>query len=291
MQVPKLESYLSLIEMAKREDLGAGDVTSEATIEADRQGRGAIVFLEKGILCGMSVVEGVLRCYDKKLVLEESLDDGESVAGGTVVGVAVGGMRSILAAERVALNFLGRLSGIATSTAEYVVAVKGTGVKICDTRKTTPGWRELEKYAVRCGGGVNHRYGLYDAVLIKDNHLAALGKCDLRRAVAEAVKKIGEGQREAAFIEVEVDSLEQLRLVLQVEGVDMVLLDNMTERQLREAVAIRDEMGLGGKVLLEASGGVTMSNVRQIGRTGVDRISVGALTHTVRSLNVGLDLM
>jgi len=291
MKVPELESYLSLIEMAKREDLGAGDVTSEATIEADRQGRGAIVFGEKGILCGMSVVEGVLRCYDKELVLEEALDDGESVAGGTVVGVAVGGVRSILAAERVALNFLGRLSGIATSTAEYVAAVKGTGVKICDTRKTTPGWRELEKYAVRCGGGVNHRYGLYDAVLIKDNHLAALGKCDLRRAVAEAVKKIGEGQREAAFIEVEVDSLEQLRLVLQVEGVDMVLLDNMTERQLREAVAIRDEMGLGGKVLLEASGGVTMSNVRQIGRTGVDRISVGALTHTVRSLNVGLDLM
>jgi nicotinate-nucleotide pyrophosphorylase (carboxylating) len=291
MKVPKLESYLSLIEMAQREDLGAGDVTSEATIEADRQGRGAIVFGEKGILCGMSVVEGVLRCYDKKLVLEEALGDGESVAGGTVVGVAVGGVRSILAAERVALNFLGRLSGIATSTAEYVAAVKGTGVKICDTRKTTPGWRELEKYAVRCGGGVNHRYGLYDAVLIKDNHLAALGKCDLRQGVAEAVRKIRAGQREAAFIEVEVDSLEQLRLVLQVEGVDMVLLDNMTERQLREAVAIRDEMGLGGKVLLEASGGVTMSNVRQIGRTGVDRISVGALTHTVRSLNVGLDLM
>jgi nicotinate-nucleotide pyrophosphorylase (carboxylating) len=290
MHEPDRKSYQMLIELAKREDFGGGDVTSEVTIPAGRQGQTAIAFREAGVLCGMMVVEEVLRQYDAKLRLERIVNDGEKAKAGTVVGRISGPLRSLLAAERIVLNFLQRLSGIATVTAGYVEATAGTRAKICDTRKTTPGWRELEKYAVRCGGAVNHRQGLYDAVLIKDNHLAVLGEANLVAGLKKAMENIRRRVEKPAFVEVEVDTLEQLRQVLTVEGVDMILLDNMTPVQLAEAVQIRDEHDMTGTILLEASGGINMSTVRAIAESGADRISVGALTHQIRSLDIGLDM-
>ena len=283
-------SYERLIELARVEDLGDGDVTSEVTIPAEQQGRGELVFREAGVVCGMGVVKAVLGAYDGQLVLEGAVADGEVVSAGVNVGSVRGSLRSLLAAERVMLNFLQRLSGIATVTSQFVRAVEGTGVQVCDTRKTTPGWRELAKYAVRCGGGTNHRQGLYDAVLIKDNHLAALGAANLRVAVTRGVELIRQRGRRLQFVEVEVDTLGQLAEVLGVEGVDIVLLDNMTTEQLAEAVVMRDRLCGSGKVLLEASGGVTLEAVRAIAESGVDRVSVGALTHSVRSLDIGFDL-
>jgi len=288
MQEPRASSYLDLIRLAKQEDLGGADVTSEVTVAAEQSGGGQLVFCQEGILCGMGVVEQVLAEYDKRLRLVEALGDGAMVKAGEAVGGLTGPLRSLLAAERVMLNFLQRLSGIATTTARYVEAVKGTNAKICDTRKTTPGWRELEKYAVRCGGGVNHRQGLYDAVLIKDNHLAALGAGNLQEALEQAIAKVQQRAEAVGFVEVEVDSLEQLSKVLGIKGVDMVLLDNMAVDELREAVQMRDRGA--NKVLLEASGKVRLANVAQIAGTGVDRISVGALTHSVESLDIGFDL-
>jgi len=290
MKPPEAESYLALIELARQEDVGEGDITTEVTIAAEKVGRGKLVFREGGVLCGMGVVEQVLGCYDKGLELKCNHEEGEKVAANTVAGEIIGPLRAMLTCERVVLNFLQRLSGVATVTAEYVKAVAGTGSKIYDTRKTTPGWRELEKYAVRCGGGENHRRGLYDAVLIKDNHLAGWGEQDLGTALKEVIGKIKAEKRELEFIQVEVDTSEQLRCVLGVEGVDIVLLDNFSTEQLREAVAVRDEMTGKGGVQLEASGGVTLSNVRQIAETGVERISIGALTHSVSNLDIALDI-
>ena len=294
---PNPASYAELIELARREDLGAGDVSSELTISAEQVGSGELVVREGGVVCGLPVVAKVLACYDEGLSLEVRVDEGQEVVAGTAIAKLAGSLRSLLAAERVMLNFLQRLSGIATTTAEYVSAVEGLKVEICDTRKTTPGWRDLEKYAVRCGGGCNHRYGLYDAVLIKDNHLAALGGGDLAVRLREALQGLKGYSQKPDFVEVEVDDLEQLGQVLQVEGVDMVLLDNMTSDELCRAVAMRDEWcggrgvdHCGGRLLLEASGNVTLATVRQLAETGVDRISVGALTHTAGSLDVGFDL-
>ena len=206
------------------------------------------------------------------------------------MGVVSGSVRSLLAAERVMLNFLQRLSGIATMTACYAEAVRGTKAKICDTRKTTPGWRELEKYAVRCGGGFNHRHGLYDAVLIKDNHLAAWGMERLLENLQQVVEKVQRMRKKVDFIEVEVDNLEELRVVLSVTDVNMILLDNMTTEQIRSAVCLRDELCRDREILLEASGNITLDTIRAVAETGVDRISVGALTHSVRSLDIGFDL-
>ena len=302
---PGWGDYSALIDLAYGEDFAGGgggvvggDVTSEVTVPSGQEGEGALVFREGGVLCGMSVVGHVLRRYDAGLVLEAMAGDGDVVAAGATVGVVRGRLRSLLAAERVVLNFLQRLSGVATVTGRYVAAVAGCGAAICDTRKTTPGWRVLEKYAVRCGGGVNHRVGLYDAVLIKDNHLAAMeasgsavgSREGLAGLLAEAVGRIRADGRKVSFVEVEVDTLDQLREVLTVEGVDMVLLDNMTSEEMRAAVALRDELAGGRGVLLEASGNVTLETVRAAAETGVDRISVGALTHSVRSLDIGLDM-
>ena len=290
---PTPASYAELIELARREDLGAGDVSSELTIAAGQAGGGELVVREGGVVCGLPVVAKVLECYDVGLSLEARAEEGQDVVAGTVIAKVAGPLRSLLAAERVMLNFVQRLSGIATTTAQYVRAVEGLKVEICDTRKTTPGWRELEKYAVRCGGGCNHRQGLYDAVLIKDNHLAALGTGDLAGRLGEALTRLQGYSRKPDFVEVEVDDLEQLGQVLQVEGVDMVLLDNMTPDELRRAVTMRDEQSgaqRAGRVLLEASGNVTLATVRWLAETGVERISVGALTHTAGSLDVGFDL-
>ena len=290
LTAPAADSYLELIRRARREDLGAGDVTSEAAIPADRHGVGTLVFREPGVLCGMPVVEQVLSEYDRELTLSDAFPDGSDVSVGRAVGSISGPLRSLLSAERVVLNFLQRLSGIATVTGRYVEAVAQTSVRIYDTRKTTPGWRELEKYAVRCGGGLNHRHGLFDAVLIKDNHLAALGKSDLAEALTNLVQKVMQRPEAMGFIEVEVDSLEQLPSVLGVEGVDMVLLDNMTPQQLSAAVEARNAAYADKRVLLEASGNITLDNVRQVAQAGVDRISIGALTHSAKSLDIGFDL-
>ena len=290
IQMPELESYRPLIELARREDLGSGDVSSEITIAQEQTGRGRLVFREPAVACGMEVARQILACYDERLVLDERAADGETVGRDVTVGLVSGPLRQLLAAERVLLNFLGRLSGVATTTAQYVRAVNGLAVEICDTRKTTPGWRMLEKYAVACGGGCNHRMGLYDAVLIKDNHLAALGRGEMVKGLQMAMERLARRPEPVDFVEVEVDDLGQLSGVLAVEGVDMVLLDNMTPDELRRAVAMRDEHSGGRKVLLESSGNVTLQTVRQAAETGVDRISVGALTHSVKSVDIGLDL-
>ena len=290
MQHPDRADYLDLIERARSEDLGSGDVTSEVSIPEGKAGHGALRFREKGVLCGMGVVAEVLHAYDAVLELHEPLAEGTEVAVGATVGQVAGPLRSVLAAERVVLNFLQRLCGIATATRRYVEAVAGTGAKIYDTRKTTPGWRRLEKYAVRCGGGRNHRQGLYDGVLIKDNHLAAWGGADLQDGLEAMVAAIRKRPEQPTFIEVEVDGLDQLNQVLLVEGVDMVLLDNMSMEDMARAVKRRDAHRSGKKVLLEASGNIGLDNVSAVARTGVERISVGGLTHSVKSLDIGLDL-
>ena len=257
------------------EDLGGGDVTSMALVPADARCTAAILLKEPGVLCGLAAVRAVLVELDPDLVWEPRCRDGERLEPGVLVSVA-GRARSILAGERLALNLLGRLSGIATLTRRFVDAVEGTGATILDTRKTTPGLRALEKAAVRCGGGSNHRLGLYDGILIKDNHLRLAGGVGM--AVARA-------RGAGVPVEVECDTLDQVREALEA-GADQILLDNMAPLQLARAVALVDR-----RVALEASGGVTLENVRTIAETGVDFISIGALTHAARSLDVSMEVL
>ena len=261
---------------ALAEDIGAGDVTTDATIPADAVGVADLLVKEAGVVCGVRVAETTFRALDPDIRFEALASDGDVVDPPAVVARISGSERAILTGERVALNFLGRLSGIATLTRRYVDAIEGTGASVLDTRKTTPGLRELEKYAVACGGGRNHRFGLDDAVLVKDNHLRAAG------SVSAAVELVRAAT--ALPIEVECDTLDQVAEALAV-GVDAILLDNMSLDQLREAVALT-----GGRARLEASGGVTLDTIRAIAETGVDEISVGALTHSARSLDVSLEL-
>ena len=291
MRLPDPKSYLLLIEMAWNEDYRYGDITSESTIPDELDGIAKLAFREQGCLCGSQVVIDVLKYYDDTLKYTAYAHDGEMIEAGKVVGEISGNMRSILAAERVVLNFLQRLSGIASITQRYVEAVKGTNAQICDTRKTTPGWRELEKYAVRCGGGVNHRFSLFDAVLVKDNHLAAVKGESLQDKMAIMLERVKKFDRQPDFIQVEVDTLDQLEVVLTFKKIDIILLDNMTNVEMREAVRLRNEYKHDDKtILLEASGGISFDTVAGVAETGVDRISVGALTHSVRNLDIGLDL-
>ena len=261
---------------ALAEDIGAGDVTTDATIPADAVGVADLLVKEAGVVCGVRVAETTFRALDPDIRFEALASDGDVVEPPAVVARISGSERAILTGERVALNFLGRLSGIATLTRRYVDAIEGTDASVLDTRKTTPGLRELEKYAVACGGGRNHRFGLDDAVLVKDNHLRAAG------SVSAAVELVRAAT--ALPIEVECDTLDQVAEALDV-GVDAILLDNMSLDQLREAVDLT-----GGRARLEASGGVTLDTIRAIAETGVDEISVGALTHSARSLDVSLEL-
>ena len=276
----------ALIALALAEDLGdGGDRTSLATIPAEATATAAFVARSPGVVAGLPVADLVCAAVDANLTFHAELPDGSPVQRGTRIATVAGSLRGVLAAERTALNFLQRLSGIATLTRQFADAVAGLPVRILDTRKTTPGWRLLEKAAVRAGGGTNHRLGLYDAILIKDNHIAGLG--DPATAVRRAVELARAYPGNAGLpVEVEVDSLDQLRQVLPVTP-EIVLLDNMTDDQLREAVAIRDALSPGTK--LEASGGVNLTTVRGIAETGVDRISVGALTHSAAALDIGLD--
>jgi len=275
-----------LVELALEEDLGtAGDVTSQAVVPAELEGRAAFVARESGVVAGLPAAALVCAAVDPKLALQMLVEDGTTVERSCQLAIVAGPMRSLLAAERTALNFLQRLSGVATQTSKYVEAIKGLPARILDTRKTTPGWRLLEKYAVRCGGGHNHRMNLADGVLIKDNHLAATARLF---DIAAAVLRAREFTRGKLPIEVEVETMDQLRCVLAAKP-SIVLLDNMTTEELHAAVKARDELAPG--VQLEASGGVTLANVRAIAETGVDRISVGALTHSAPALDIAVDYL
>jgi len=277
-----------LARMSFEEDLrGRGDLTCLATIPADLSATVNVVSRQTGVVSGLPVLPLVFEELPGPgpVTWQLHLQDGQTVQRGTVVASISGPVRSLLIGERTLLNFMTHLSGIATRTAEFVELVKGTKAVILDTRKTLPGYRLLQKYAVRCGGGTNHRMGLYDGILIKDNHLAARGDSTCAAAVADA-RAFMQAIDSRAPIEIEVDSLAQLRDALN-EQPEIVLLDNMSPDMLREAVAIRDAVCPGTR--LEASGGVTLETVRAIAESGVDRISIGSLTHSSPSLDLGFD--
>ena len=279
-----------LLSAARVEDLGEiGDVTTRSIIHDEWDVRAAGVARQAGAVAGLAVIPRLLEVFECHVRFESVASDGEACAAGQVLWRLLGDLRPILAVERTMLNLIGRLSGIATLTRRYVEAIAGTTAVICDTRKTTPGLRGLEKYAVRCGGGTLHRLGLHDAVLFKDNHLQHLGPGEFAPTVAAAAKTARD-RYDLRFVEVEIEKLEQLRLVLEIERglIDMVLLDNMSLDQMRDAVACRDK--LAPDVLVEASGAITLDHVQAVAEAGVDRISVGALTHSAPSLDVALDL-
>jgi nicotinate-nucleotide pyrophosphorylase (carboxylating) len=261
---------------ALAEDIGAGDVTTEATVPEDAVGTAELLVKEQGVVCGLDAAEVAFRALDPEIRFERLASDGDELPGPAVVARVTGSERAILTAERVALNFIARLSGIATMTRRYVDAVAGTGAAVLDTRKTTPGLRALEKHAVAIGGGRNHRFGLDDAVLIKDNHLRAAGSLGRAVELARAATDLP--------VEVECETLVQVDEAIAA-GVDAILLDNMPLDELRAAVALVD-----GRARTEASGGVTLETIRAMAETGVDEISVGALTHSARSLDVSLEL-
>jgi nicotinate-nucleotide pyrophosphorylase (carboxylating) len=263
---------------ALEEDLGGvGDITTNTIIPPDAQGDASIIVRKPGVIAGLDLAAASFKSLDPDVRFTRIVEDGSKVEAGATIARIAGKTRALLTGERTALNFFGRLSGIATLTAGYVAAVEGTHAKIVETRKTTPGLRALEKYAVRCGGGTNHRFGLYDAVLVKDNHIAAAG------GLAEALNAVRTAVGHLVKIEVEVDTLDQLENVLRFP-IDAVLLDNMDAGTLKRAIAL-----VKGRVITEASGGVTLESVREIAKTGVDLISVGALTHSARSLDSSLE--
>ena len=278
--IPTLPDLLiePVVRLALAEDLGrAGDVTAKACIPEDARMRAVFVARKPGVLAGIDCVRLAVLAMDPKASVELKLRDGEAFEAGAVLAEVEADARAFLSAERTALNLLGRLCGIATLTHAYVEAVSGTKARIADTRKTTPGLRALEKHAVLCGGGLNHRFGLDDAILIKDNHVAVCG------GVGEAVRRAKAAAGHLMKVEVEVDGLDQLDEAL-AERPDVIMLDNFTLPMLREAVT-----RTAGRVTLEASGGVNLETVRAIAETGVDVISVGALTHSAPSLDIGLD--
>ena len=286
MSLLRADAFLSPLEIeaavtrALEEDLGrAGDITSIATIPEDLEGRATVVVRQAGVIAGLPLVAAAFRRLAPEIAVAPHARDGEPVQRGGNLMTISGNARAILGAERVALNFIGHLSGIATATAAFVARIAHTKARIVCTRKTTPGLRALEKYAVRCGGGYNHRFGLDDAILIKDNHIA----------VAGGIKAVLERAKQAAGhlvkIEIEVDSLEQLKEVLDVGLADVVLIDNFDLQSMRKAVAM-----VSGRLVIEASGGITLDAIRTIAETGVDAVSVGALTHSVRALDIALEV-
>ncbi len=282
MQLPR-SSIEKVVKMALEEDAPWGDLTSQTLIPASARISADLVAREPGVLSGAKVFAAAMQGTEATITTEFKVEDGQRFSEGDVVAVIEGPARGVLEAERVALNFVQRMSGIATLTARYVAEVAGTKARIVDTRKTTPGLRLLERYAVRCGGGHNHRFSLSDAVMAKDNHLAIL-MADGRRSLTEELREAREMLPHTAHLEVEVDRLDQIEMVLAA-GVDTIMLDNFALEDLRAGVAL-----VGGRALVEASGSVTLETVGAIARTGVDVISVGALTHSVRSLDLGLDV-
>lgn len=280
--VPVLPEFIiePLVRAALAEDLGrAGDITAASTVPAATAATAVMAARRDGVICGLALAVAAFRQMDADLQIEQLVQDGVRVKKGDKVLRVTGRARAILAAERVALNFVGRMSGIATATDAMVKAAGATKARIAATRKTTPGLRSVEKYAVMCGGGVPHRYGLDDAILIKDNHIAMAGGV---KAALEGAKSYA---GHTVKIEIEVDTLDQLDEVLALGGADIIMLDNMTDAQMRDAVG-----RVAGRALVEASGGVTLERIAAIAATGVDLISVGALTHSVINFDVGLDV-
>jgi nicotinate-nucleotide pyrophosphorylase (carboxylating) len=271
-----------LIDLALAEDIGDGDVTSLYFTPDQRPARAFVAVRQEGMVSGVDIAARIFSKVDPTLEVEVLIPDGSRVSEGALLIRVEGKARSILTAERTALNFLQRLSGVATLTAQYVEAVKGTSARILDTRKTTPGYRSLEKQAVRHGGGTNHRLGLYDRAMVKDNHLIAEGGPAM---IQSAIRRL-KSEKPQIEVELEADDLNQVADYLAMNGVDHILLDNMKPAELREAVALRGERTTP---MLEASGGVTLESVRDIALTGVDFISVGALTHSAPALDIGLD--
>jgi nicotinate-nucleotide pyrophosphorylase (carboxylating) len=292
------EELTRLIDAAMEEDLGGGvDATSEAIVPPNVTGSAALISRNSGVVCGLAVCAEIVRRKTHAVHWQPLTKDGDRVLSGQSLGVFRGSARDILRIERTCLNFLGRLSGVATLTRRYVDALTGTSTRLCDTRKTTPGWRRLEKFAVRCGGGVNHRMGLYDAILIKDNHLAALRmlgdeeQAAVRRAIRESREWTARQQHLLPHgantnVQIEIDRLEMLAAALS-ENPDMILLDNMNIDSLKQAVDLKNR--LAPRVILEASGGITLESIQAIAQTGVDRISVGAITHSAVNFDIGLD--
>ena len=293
--MPSLNRFINqhelgaLIERARMEDLGPNtvDITSRCLLSPDSCAAVDIVPRQAGRLAGAVLLGAIVRAYDPVIDLQVHIADSRQLEPGTAVASLTGSLPTILALERVALNFLTHLSGIATLTRHYVDAIADTQAVICDTRKTLPTLRALEKYAVACGGGTNHRTGLYDAVLVKDNHIAHLSNDDLAGTLQNAMGRAQQSSPAPAFFQVEVDNLAQLQTVLNCKP-DIVLLDNMTVTQLRDAVALRNRSA--PHVQLEASGSITLTTVSAIAHTGVDRISVGAITNSAPAVDIGLDI-
>ena len=286
MSLLRPDAFLSPLEIeaavtrALEEDLGrAGDITSIATVPEDAPGRAMLNTRQSGVIAGLPLVAASFKRLEPDIEIVPHARDGAAIAGRTTLLTISGNARAILGAERVALNFLGHLSGIATATAEFVRRIAHTKARVICTRKTTPGLRALEKYAVRCGGGFNHRFGLDDAMLIKDNHIAVAG------GIAAVLKRAKAAAGHLVKIEIEVDSLDQLKEVLDVGLADVVLIDNFDLDAMRKAVAL-----VAGRLVIEASGGITLESAAAIAETGVDYLSSGALTHSVTNLDVGLDI-
>ena len=283
----RLSDYLTesslrrLVERALEEDLGRGDVATDLLVPPDAAARARLRSRNPGVIAGLDVAAMTFNVVDARVQFAALIEDGDSAARGDELAVVSGSARSLLRAERVALNFLQRLSGVATLTSRYVEAVRGTRARVVDTRKTTPGLRPLEKYAVRAGGGLNHRRDLSDAMMIKDNHLAVITATGI--SLAEAVKEARQSMPHTLKVEIEVDRLDQIPEALAV-GADIILLDNMSNEDMKSAVA-----AINGRAIIEASGGVTLGTISEIAATGVDVISVGALTHSAPALDIGLD--
>ena len=273
-----MDNIKTFISNALREDIGPGDLTTEALIQPDIEGKAELIAKELLILAGIEVAREVFHQVNQDINFLGRHPDGEDLSSSTVIATISGPLRSLLTAERVALNLLQRLSGIATLTRQYVNGIEGTKARIVDTRKTTPGLRALEKYAVRIGGGKNRRFGLFDGILIKDNHIAAVG------SLTEAVKKAREKAPHTLKIEVETENLDQVREAI-CAGAEIIMLDNMDIETMKEAVKL-----INGKALIEASGGINLNNVRQVAETGVDLISVGAITHSARSMDISMEI-
>lgn len=273
-----LRSLDSLIELAFEEDIGIGDITTESTVPPTRKGIGILQAKSEGIVAGLPVAEQTFRKLDETLIFRGLVEDGDAVTAGMSIAEVQGSAKTILIGERTALNFLQRLSGVATLTSKFVKAAADYDVKIVDTRKTTPGWRALQKYAVRIGGGRNHRFGLYDGILIKDNHIVAA------EGIHNAVQRAKEAAPHTAKIEVEVETFEQVNEALNA-GVDILLLDNMSLDMMQQVVKL-----VANQAVTEASGGITLEQVQAVASTGVDLISVGALTHSAMPLDISLKL-
>ena len=273
-----------LIDLALAEDIGSGDVTSEYFVPAGVQAKAMMLVKAEGVVAGLEIAQYVFSKVDASIKIKILKTDGSQVKKGDYVMEIMGPARSVLTGERVALNFMQRLSGIATKTAHFVALTDGANARVLDTRKTTPGWRELEKYAVTQGGGVNHRMGLYDRAMVKDNHLVAEHDIDDIQMAILKLKK----EKPDVEVELEADRLDQVEAFLKLEGVDHILLDNMTNEQMKEAVKMRGDRSTP---VLEASGGVNENTISEIAKTGVDFISVGALTHSAVALDISLDFV